>query len=143
MRIKFFSKYLKLKKVIDFFLIIIIFSCDTKNSKIEEFIGDILIQNKNVEYIVFVPSAGCIGCISFSETLMKEHANDDQIFFINENVSSAKELSLKIGINVKNVENIHIMSHNLNLFENFIAPKVYIVSSKIIKELDENFIFKE
>lgn len=141
MRIKFCLRFLKLKRITDFIVMSLIFSCTNESTKVEAFSKDILNQNNNLEYIVFIPSAGCVGCISYSESLIEKYANDDRFFFIIENLHNTKELSLKIGKNVNTIENVRILNHSMDVFENFISPKVYIVSTQFVQELDEMFIF--
>jgi|BioPla2DNA2_1021312.scaffolds.fasta_scaffold03320_12 hypothetical protein len=102
-----------------FFIIVILLitgSCQKKAHKIEKNniikameqmdVGD------NVSWIVILPGLGCTGCIQEAEVFMKDHINNEEILFVLTKISSLKILQQKMGIQIKDYQNVIIDAGN-------------------------------
>ncbi|WP_194776328.1 hypothetical protein [Pararhodonellum marinum] len=125
-------------------ILALLISCKSPNDSFanDNLVRDILVKNKEVKYIIFVPTVGCTGCISFAEKNLVKHQNNNKIFFVIEEVRSKKELSLKLGRNVNDFKNLLIFESPINNLDNFISPKVLIDETGKMSEFDANFIIE-
>lgn len=63
--------------------------------------------SKNLDYpVVFIPNAGCPGCISQAEEFLISYKGSDLVQFVLCRVVSQKELKIKLGSDILNYSNI-------------------------------------
>lgn len=93
-------------------LLLAITSCSKKQEEIEfDFLFE-KVENfevkKNIKWIVVLPGLGCKGCIQEAEEFMRNNVSAKQVLFVLTKVESLKLLQQKIGINIKEHNNIYI-----------------------------------
>lgn len=117
-------------------LLFILISCRKSQKEIEfDYINDKVESLKfgsNIKWIVILPGLGCNGCIQEGEEFMRKNVNQDQILFVLVKVESLKLLQQKVGLNIKNYNNIVIdKSNNFNLpTDNAIYPLIIELEDK-------------
>lgn len=93
-----------------FLTFLTLISCQKKNN-----LEDISVS-KNVP-TVFLPNAGCPGCISQTEDFLIRFKGSSCVNFVLVNVTSIKSLQIKLGIDVTNYGNISI--NNSDIYAQF------------------------
>jgi hypothetical protein len=91
-------------------------SCSKKQQEIEfDFLFE-KVENfenkKNIKWIVVLPGLGCKGCIQEAEEFMRNNVSAKEVLFVLTKVESIKLLQQKIGINIKEHDNIYIDKSN-------------------------------
>lgn len=125
-----------------FFLVgIIAYSC-TQNKEIMVFKE--VISNGGQHhpfYYLYIPDAGCDGCISFGETLLIQNKNNENIQFIIDTPNSKKELKLKLGFDIFEYSNISIDSTSMFQSQlHTIYPIIFVLNTDLITI--DHFYFK-
>jgi hypothetical protein len=87
-------------------------SCKKSSKEIEKgYFTDALSKidfKDTIKWIVVLPGLGCDGCIQEGEAFMKKYIENKDILFVLTNISSLKILEQKIGIKMKEHQNIYI-----------------------------------
>ena len=80
---------------------------DTETDNLTASITKIQVD-KQVKWIVVLPSLGCHGCIQEGEAFVKKYIQNKSIFFVLTRISSLKILQQKIGVQLKGCPNVHV-----------------------------------
>jgi hypothetical protein len=109
----------------------IVFSCiSCKKDSLYSFYSNGLISdfpnNRNFQYYIIIPHAGCSGCITTAEDLLLHNINSTKYFFIITNFTSEKSLVLKLG-NILDSDNVVIDSLNIYYAKSF-KENIYPIS---------------
>ena len=101
------------------FVLITTFSRSVKNDTLTDFqnkltaISNADLVIKHYEKALFIPGAGCSGCVSSAENFVKENIHQsDEILIIFTAIPSQKMLKMKLGIDL-NQRNIYLDLGNL------------------------------
>lgn len=104
-------------------LILVFFSCITKNNKdnyftdidklIYESQGVRNIDINKVKHVLIIPNAGCDGCISEAEKILLDHKGNDKVVIVLTTFDSVKSIYLKYGYDIQNFNNIVIDKNSL------------------------------
>ncbi len=144
MKINSYLTYLSLATNKAFIVIIFftLFCCNNKSdleniSKVRTILSDCEFCIKDPNYILVIPSLGCTGCISQAESFMIENNNNENILFLLDKVSSRKDLRTRLGFDFMKSKNIFVSSEALNLFDNFIYPKLVNFETGEISDIED------
>jgi hypothetical protein len=100
-------------KICLFSMFLILLGCN--NSRLSEFNN---IRNfSKQEPIVYIPNAGCPGCISYAEEFLLKNKGSKCVSFILVNILSQKQLKIKLGHDILDYENIKI--ENGDIFDEY------------------------
>jgi hypothetical protein len=118
-----------MKKIL---VIIIAFCCNSCNkSDLYSFYSNGLISDfpndRNFEYYIIIPHAGCPGCITTAEDLLLHNKNSSKYFFIITNFTSKKSLVLKLGKDIMDCNNVILDSLN-NYYAKSFKENIYPIS---------------
>ncbi|MBN7818089.1 hypothetical protein [Algoriphagus pacificus] len=124
---KLFSKYSIL--ITSFFFCL---NCSQKSIDSSE-ITDVLESCKycptDYKYIFFIPSLGCVGCISDAEKFLQENVDNSEYLFVLEKVQSEKALNIRLGFNIKDKERVIYVNDRIKFLQNFSTPIIYDINS--------------
>lgn len=105
--------------ILNFVTILFLLTITSCSKKQEEIEFDFLYQKienfdvkENIKWIVVLPGLGCKGCIQEGEEFMRSNIAEKQVLFVLSKVESIKLLQQKIGINIKDHDNIYIDRNN-------------------------------
>ncbi|WP_146250886.1 thioredoxin domain-containing protein [Algoriphagus aquaeductus] len=91
-------------------MFLIFMGCSNSNSKeIEDF-------SKKTP-LVYIPNAGCPGCISFAEEFLLRNKGSKCVSFILVNVLSEKQLKIKLGYDI--LDYLNITLENGEIFDQY------------------------
>lgn len=65
-----------------------------------------------IEWIVVLPGFGCHACLEFAEEFMKTNINSRRVLFVLTDISSIKELELKVKLKIIDHSNVFVDSEN-------------------------------
>ncbi|SIS48996.1 hypothetical protein [Belliella pelovolcani] len=117
-----------------------LFSCESKDE------GKVYYEQQltkldgisSYKYVIILPGLGCQGCISGVEEYIKNNIERNDIFFILTAIESLKMLQNKIGVDLRNRDNVLIDLDNEFLLTSnkSIYPIVLRLEGSHIKALD-------
>ena len=95
--------------------VLIMSACSSKFDKeaIKELENWLQQHENNYSYCVIIPGAGCEGCISNSENLVKEYSGRSDILFVFTRIETLKLLKYKLGERISSSSNIYYDIDNL------------------------------
>jgi hypothetical protein len=103
--------------LITFLLLPLSNSCKNSVKNIERaFLKDAFSKIKldgTLKWLVILPGLGCDGCIQEGEVFMKRYIENRNVLFVLTNISSLKILEQKIGVNIKEHQNVYIDRENI------------------------------
>lgn len=98
-------------------------------------------NDKQFDAYFVIPGAGCNGCITNAENLMRQNVHRKNIRFVLTNIESLKELKLKMGEHRLDNQNVYIDTDNqiFSLFnpEEFLYPVVIYLNGNRINKVDQ------
>lgn len=68
--------------------------------------------NNTIVWIVIIPGYGCQECLHYAEEFMKTNINSKHVLFVLTNISSIKELEIRLNLKVADYSNIIIDREN-------------------------------
>ena len=74
---------------------------------------------RQYQYVVLIPGAGCVGCITEAENFFTTHAHDRSTLFIFTRVLSVKKMGIKMGRENLSLPNVYIDKDNQFYFEQY------------------------
>lgn len=123
-------------------LSVIFLSCDTKESKFEDFINNQLNTHyleklDNIDTIFIMPRMGCRSCIHASEKFFLHNVDNHNILFIFTKIDNIKKLRLEIGTDNFNKNNVIVDKNNIFSYSGCIDSEYPLLLTR-----EENNIFK-
>ena len=102
---------MKIKFALYIIVVLLTISCKSNsNNKEEDFLNESIerlgVLSNDYKWIVILPGVGCHGCIQDGEFFMKNNINRKDILFVLTKISSFKILQQKIGVKLKEYQNV-------------------------------------
>lgn len=95
-------------KIYLYLMFLIFLGCGKSENKIIYLSSDSRLDNKLKYPTVFIPNAGCPGCISQAEEILLTYKGANYIDFVLCRVISRKQLNVKLGQDILNYSNISL-----------------------------------
>jgi hypothetical protein len=115
--------------------ILFLFACSSRENpqrEIERIINKCEFCPENYNFVMLIPSLGCVGCISDAEEFLKENKDNTDYLFILEEVQSKKMLKIRLEFDFEHSERVIYLNDKINFLENFSSPLILDVSTGII-----------
>lgn len=102
-----------MKPILYIIVVLLAMSCKSNpDSNEEKFLNESIenlgVLSNDYKWIVILPGVGCHGCIQDGEFFMKNNINRKDILFVLTKISSFKILQQKIGVKLKEYQNVYV-----------------------------------
>lgn len=133
-----------MNKFKEMFVILLFFggvftACDKPEKDVFNALSKLNVDLTDKQYVLLIPNAGCPGCTSSAESFMLMHLDSQEIVYVLTNFTSKKNISVKLGSDIFQYDNV-IIDENNKFYNNNIMvsyPIVYTVrGGKSIIKID-------